>query len=109
MRRREGEAGAARRSFPWIGVLAVLVAQLACAQLLAATERTVLDPGGRVDLALAGLTGLTLLLRLVTYFVLPGALVFGLLAQRRTSGSTARGSHWLAQAKRYVGSPSNKT
>lgn len=60
----------------------LIVFYLLSAELLAWTSRTVLDPGGHVDVAIAGLTVLSLVLRLLTMFVVPFFLAFRLLNTR---------------------------
>lgn len=60
----------------------LVVLYLLSSELLARTSRTVLDPGGHVDVAIASLTVLTLLLRLLTIFVIPFVLALHLLNTR---------------------------
>lgn len=61
----------ARWGFP----VALLFVYVGCSEVLARMHRSLLDPGGHVDLPLAALTVLTLGLRLVVVFALPAYLL----------------------------------
>ncbi len=73
----------------WGWPVLMLFAYVGCSEVLARMHRSLLDPGGHVDLPLAILTVLTLGLRLVVVFAVPAYLLANLLAYLRARGRAA--------------------